>query len=358
MNTAGQILTHELGLRRHYQTTKDTPAAGVQDVSFTLPAGSFFTLLGPSGCGKTTTLRCVAGLERPDAGRIALGSTVYFDSAARLDMPVDRRGLGMVFQSYAIWPHLSVFENVAFPLRVGRKDRPGRAELRQRVDEALDMVGLTGFAARSATQLSGGQQQRVALARAMIGRPHLLLLDEPLSNLDASLRDEMRLALKSLQQRVGVTTIYVTHDQAEALEMSDSIAVMHRGRIVQLGTPRDIYERPVDAFVADFVGGTNLLTGTLESATATLGRIRLAGGLAMACRLEATWSAGTPIAASVRPEAIAVLSAGTPSREGDNRLPGRVVSIGFTGAATRCIVLGRRRLHPHQPAARQHHRAG
>jgi iron(III) transport system ATP-binding protein len=223
-------------------------------------------------------------------------------------------------------------------LRVVRNNRPDRAELRRRVDEALDMVGLAGLAARSATQLSGGQQQRVALARAMIDRPHLLLLDEPLSNLDASLRDEMRVALKTLQRRVGVTTIYVTHDQAEALEMSDHIAVMYRGHIIQLGTPRDIYDRPVDAFVADFVGGTNLLTGTLEGVTETRGRIRLADGSAVTCGLVAGLRAGTQMAASVRPEAVTVLSLGAPPCNDRNRLLGRVVSTGFAGAAMRCVI--------------------
>jgi len=240
---------------------KDYPVASgwhraVDGVTFQVTEGHFYSLLGPSGCGKTTTLRCVAGLERPDDGSISLGGTIVADG--RHALPPERRDIGMVFQSYAIWPHMTVFENAAFPLRVG-KERVPREELRRRVDEVLGVVGLADYAGRSATQLSGGQQQRLALARALIRRPRVLLLDEPLSNLDARLRDRMRTEIRDLQRRVGITTLYVTHDQVEALSMSDRIAVMDGGRIVQEGDARQIYAHPATRFVAGFVGTVNFL---------------------------------------------------------------------------------------------------
>src|SRR5580700_8201022 len=231
------------GLTKIYGDQSDTRAGGVRDFSFELPAGTFFTLLGPSGCGKTTTLRCIAGLERPDLGQIRVGDVTLFDSRSGTSVPLNQRGIGMVFQSYAIWPHMTVFENVAFPLRVAKDRRYGREEIRTLVEDALGTVGLGGYSDRPATRLSGGQQQRVALARAIVHKPRLLLLDEPLSNLDASLREEMRAELRRLQQQIGITAIYVTHDQAEALAMSDLVAVMDHGRIVQFGEPRAIYFR-------------------------------------------------------------------------------------------------------------------
>src|ERR1039457_4380892 len=197
------------GLTKIYGDTTGAGAGGVRDFSFELPPGTFFTLLGPSGCGKTTTLRCIAGLERPDAGVIRVGDITLHDSETGTSVPMNRRGIGMVFQSYAIWPHMTVFENIAFPLRVAKDRRYGRDEIRELVDEALGTVGLDGYGGRQATRLSGGQQQRVALARAIVHRPQLLLLDEPLSNLDASLREEMRVELRRLQKQIGVTTIYV-----------------------------------------------------------------------------------------------------------------------------------------------------
>jgi ABC-type Fe3+/spermidine/putrescine transport system ATPase subunit len=206
-----------------------------------------FTLLGPSGCGKTTTLRCVAGLENPDHGDIRLAGEVVFSSANGIRVPPSKRKIGMVFQSYAIWPHMTVFQNVAYPLR-GRG--LGRSEIRERAMEALRMVSLEDFADRSAPKLSGGQQQRVALARAIAGKPRLFLLDEPLSNLDAKLREEMRGQILDLQRKLGVTTLYVTHDQVEALSMSHRIAVMEQGRIVEVAAPRDVYLHPRSRFAA------------------------------------------------------------------------------------------------------------
>ena len=230
----------------------------VRGVTFTVAAGEHLTLLGPSGCGKTTTLRAIAGLERPESGEIRIGGAVVFGSAPRVNVPPERRGLSMVFQSYAIWPHMTVLDNVAYGLRVRRLPQ---AEIAERVRWALELVQMGDLAARSASKLSGGQQQRVALARAFVFSPAVLLFDEPLSNLDAKLRAEMRIELKELQHRLGITSVYVTHDLEEALAISDRIVVMRDGLIEQIGTPAEIYDLPRNTFVADFVGSANLIRG-------------------------------------------------------------------------------------------------
>ena len=233
----------------------------VDGIDFTIADNQAYTLLGSSGCGKTTTLRCIAGLERPSAGVIRLDGKDLFNAQTGLFVPPDKRGIGMVFQSYAIWPHMNVFENVAFPLRIARCSK---TEIAEKVGWALEMVKLGGFARRDSTQLSGGQQQRLAVARALVQEPKLLLLDEPLSNLDAKLREEMRVELKALQNELGLTILYVTHDQTEAIVLSDRIAVMSEGRILQKGPPREIYERPVSEFVAGFIGSSNMIDGTVS----------------------------------------------------------------------------------------------
>ncbi len=321
-------------LTRIFANRYDTVAGGVREADFALAQGQFFTLLGPSGCGKTTTLRCIAGLEKPDAGRIVLAGRPLFDGAAGLLVPVHQRGIGMVFQSYAIWPHMTVFENVAFPLRVGR--RMAREEIARQVDRALATVGLGAYGPRPATRLSGGQQQRVALARAIVHEPKLLLLDEPLSNLDAALREEMRIELRRLQREIGITTVYVTHDQSEALAMSDLIAVMDRGRIVQLDAPRAIYFTPASAFVARFIGAANLLAGVAAAAVAagTLGAVRLDGGAVIQALFPAAAPAGTRLSVAVRPESITL---GTPDGTA-NRLDGTLADVSFLGATLRCDV--------------------
>jgi iron(III) transport system ATP-binding protein len=237
------------------------PVAAVGPVSFSVMPGQQVTLLGPSGCGKTTTLRAIAGLERPSAGTIRISGQTVYSSAAGINVPAEKRGLSMVFQSYAIWPHMTVFENVAYGLRVRRK---GKAEIEEKVRAALDLVQMGAYAERHASQLSGGQQQRVALARACAFSPSVLLFDEPLSNLDAKLRGDMRIELRELQHRLGVTSVYVTHDLEEALAMSDQIVVMRRGHIEQNGPPSEIYRYPRTAFVADFVGSANLIAGRLR----------------------------------------------------------------------------------------------
>jgi ABC-type Fe3+/spermidine/putrescine transport system ATPase subunit len=230
----------------------------VRGVSFDVLPGEQLTLLGPSGCGKTTTLRAIAGLEQPTAGEIRIDGVTVYSSEARINIRAEKRGLSMVFQSYAIWPHMTVFENVAYGLRVRRTPA---AEVAEKVHQALDMVQMGSLASRRAAQLSGGQQQRVALARAFVFQPSVLLFDEPLSNLDAKLRADMRIELRELQHRLGITSVYVTHDLEEALAMSDRIVVMRDGLIEQTGTPDEIYRLPNSAFVADFVGSANLIRG-------------------------------------------------------------------------------------------------
>lgn len=230
----------------------------VRGINFNVMPGEQLTLLGPSGCGKTSTLRAVAGLEQPTAGEIRIDGMPMFSSARKINIPAEKRGLSMVFQSYAIWPHMTVFDNVAYGLRVRKA---GAAEITEKVDRALDMVKMREFSGRRASQLSGGQQQRVALARAFVFQPSVLLFDEPLSNLDAKLRADMRIELRDLQHRLGITSLYVTHDLEEALAMSDRIVVMRDGLVEQTGTPDEIYSLPHSAFVADFIGSANLIRG-------------------------------------------------------------------------------------------------
>ncbi len=316
-------------LTKVYPARPGEYAGGIRGAEISLDPGTFFTLLGPSGCGKTTTLRCVAGLETPDEGRIVIGDQVMFDGAAGVSVPLHRRNIGMVFQSYAIWPHMSVYENVSFPMRVSKVKKHTDAEIKTAVHEALESVGLHGYAERSATQLSGGQQQRVALARAIVHRPKLLLLDEPLSNLDAALREDMRSELKRLQRELGVTAVYVTHDQSEALALSDTIAVIDKGRVVQIGTPRQIYFEPETEFVAGFVGHTNILHGRLEPGDGALRTVTLTAGGAL--RARAAEGVGPDVALSIRPEDI-VLNSGPPSEPGDmNLIDGTVTSASFLG---------------------------
>ena len=326
-------------LTKMFVNAADGIAGGIRDANLDIPTGSFLSLLGPSGCGKTTTLRCVAGLETPDEGIVRIDDKVVFDSAARINVPMNARDIGMVFQSYAIWPHMSVYENVAFPLVVSRQY--AREEVRSRVSEALARVDLAGFETRSATRLSGGQQQRVALARAIVRRPKLLLLDEPLSNLDAALREEMRKELKSLQRQLGLTTIYVTHDQEEALALSDTVAVVNKGRIVQIGTPKDIYFRPADLFVAGFVGATNMIEGVATGGgkSGAVSDVRLDSGQVIRAYFSTDAAPGAKLAVSVRPEALR-------PGPGENALQGVVQTMTFLGSANRCdIACGSAKIH-------------
>ena len=307
----------------------------VDDVSFGVPRGHFLTLLGPSGCGKTTTLMSIAGLHRIDAGRIRVGGVIYTSAADGVFLAPEKRDIGMVFQSYAIWPHMTVRQNVAYPLEIRKVDR---AEIEDRVADVLRLVGLSEMAGRLATQLSGGQQQRAALARAIVSRPRLLLFDEPLSNLDLKLREQMRVEIKRIQHEVGITSIYVTHDQAEALVMSDEIIVMSKGRIEQKGDPREIYARPANAYVSNFIGAANLLQGHVVQVTAPgRGEVEIAEGGALvrlACRLGQGVAAGEPAILSVRPENVQALR----ENGGGTCLEGEVLQAIFLGNCVDCRV--------------------
>src|SRR5262245_11506216 len=316
------------GLCTEYADEHGNAIRAAEEVSFEVPAGKLFTLLGPSGCGKTTTLRSIAGLERPRAGEISVGGSLIYSSKKGVFIPPNQRGLGMVFQSYAIWPHMTVFENAAFPLQVGRK-RPSSKQIEERVHRVLKVVALEEMAEREATKLSGGQQQRLALARALVMEPPLLLLDEPLSNLDAKLRERMRFELKRLQRELGITTVYVTHDQSEALALSHSIAVMNRGRIQQTGAPREVYERPRNQFVADFIGTTNFLRATVKAADGSAGLYRVLSEVGeLTVRAVDAVEEGMKVVISVRPEDIQLTEA---RPQGENVLEGTVDTKVFLG---------------------------
>ena len=313
-------------LRKTFASKAERVAA-VDDVTFEAKAGELVTLLGPSGCGKTTTLRLVAGLERPDDGDILVNGAVIASGAKGLCLPPEKRNMGLVFQSYAIWPHMTVAENVAYPLKI--RHVPDK-EVRQRVERMLELTGLDGLAQRPSSHLSGGQQQRVALARSLVYEPDILLLDEPLSNLDAKLRERMRLEIRELQKRLRITAVYVTHDQAEALAISDTIAVMDAGRILAMGTPRDIYARPASRFVADFVGLTNIVRGRLLAAPQADGiaEVEVAFGR-VRCRLSGGIGPGDAVDLLLRPESIA-LSEAAPSASA-NVWQAAVAGVTFLG---------------------------
>ncbi|MBM3606925.1 MAG: ABC transporter ATP-binding protein [Alphaproteobacteria bacterium] len=305
----------------------------IDDVSFQIADGTCYALLGPSGCGKTTTLRCVAGLEEPDAGRIEIAGTVVFDSSAGISAPTHMRPIGIVFQSYAIWPHMNVFENVAYPLRVARPRIAG-SEIQERVMRVLALVGMEELAQRPAPRLSGGQQQRVAVARALVREPALLLLDEPLSNLDALLRDHMRKELADIIGRIGVTALFVTHDQAEALTLAQRVAVMNAGHIIQEGAPRDIYARPNSKFVAEFLGASNILDGYIAGHSNTLRMVDVGGGQKILARSDLP--EGSKIQYLLRPERTKIFLS-NPGVEGI--LQAQVVSATFTGSHLDCAVM-------------------
>ena len=303
--------------------------SAVEDVSLEIGDGEFFSLLGPSGCGKTTTLRMIAGFERPDAGRIFLqGDDVT-------DVPANRRPVNMVFQQYALFPHMSVYDNVAFGLKVKRVPR---AEHGERVQEMLRVVSLEGLDRRRARQLSGGQQQRVALARALVNRPAALLLDEPLGALDVKLRKQMQLELKRIQNDLGTTFVYVTHDQEEALAMSDRIAVMNGGHVEQIGTPREIYERPDTAFVADFIGSLNALELRIDELVGVNAVMRLGEAERLVVPVGPGHRAGESVRVAVRPERVQIEPVGSPLLNGGSRLEGTIAEIVFLGMYTQFHV--------------------
>ena len=316
-------------LRLTHVTKRFGTAAAVDDVSFEVPRGSFATLLGPSGCGKTTTLRMIAGFYDPDAGDIELGGRRINN------LPAHKRGAAMVFQDYALFPHMSVFDNVAYGLRLAKNAKP---EIERKTKETLKFVGLEGLGDRSPNQLSGGQQQRVAVARALVVEPEILLLDEPLSNLDAKLRESLRWELRSLQQRLGMTFVYVTHDQDEALSLSDWVAVMNAGKVEQAGVPWEIYYHPKTAFLADFVGAVNLVPSVVRevrdgTAVVSLGAahapVRVPAGMAL--------SGGASVRLCIRPESLALRPASA-AADGQVCVPGMVARKAFLGDLMRYWV--------------------
>jgi len=316
------------------------PVVAVKDMGLAIPAGDFVTLLGPSGCGKTTILRMIAGLEAPSAGDIHIkGRRVN-------EIPIHRRNIGLVFQNYALFPHKTVFANVAFGLKYRNVDR---ATIEQKVTRALELVRLPGVERRLPAQLSGGQQQRIALARAIVIEPDVLLLDEPLSALDANLREEMRVELKKIQRDLGITTVFVTHDQEEALAMSDRVVVINEGEKQQEGSPETVYNRPANRFVAKFLGYSNLLPGTVERADGAAVTVRLTGGHTLAAAGADRWSAGEPVEVVVRAEKVRI----TRERSDDARgtvFEGTVIDVDYLGVTARYFVdLGTERIQVISP---------
>jgi iron(III) transport system ATP-binding protein len=313
----------------------------LSDITFSVRDKEFLTLLGPSGCGKTTTLMSIAGFQRPDGGMISCGERAFFDKDRNVFVAAEDRNLGMVFQSYAIWPHLTVFGNVAFPLKIRRMKKDA---LRRRVLETLELVEMAGYAGRYPHELSGGQQQRVALARALVYAPAVLLLDEPFSNLDAKLRERARTWLKRLQEELGLTTLFVTHDQDEALSLSDRIVVMNAGKVLQVGGPEDIYHRPATRLVAEFLGRCNSLTATVVAAASPSTGTALAGGpvkLVLSANgkpvtvMAEGLAAGDLVQLVVRPEAIELVDSTSPSTspsaDTENTFQAEVRTVSFLG---------------------------
>ena len=312
----------------------------VKDVNLDIGEGEFVTLLGPSGCGKTTTLRCVAGLEKPDGGEIKIGGQLVAAPGKDVYMAPEKRNIGMVFQSYAVWPHMTVFENVAYGLRVRRASA---ADIKKKTTRALELVGLAHLADRFATKLSGGQRQRVALARAIVYEPRVVLYDEPLSNLDAKLREQMRVELVRLQKEVGLTAIYVTHDQSEALVMSDRVVVMDKAIIQQIGDPRAIYAKPANAFVAGFIGVANLLKGTVKAKNGDVVDVsvplveHLAPIMIRATGGEAA-QVGHAVSLCVRPEDVTLHTFRPSNVPAGNLIEGLVIDTVYLGSHLECRV--------------------
>jgi iron(III) transport system ATP-binding protein len=300
--------------------------AAVDGISFSVPAGEIVVLLGPSGCGKTTTLRCVAGLEAPTAGTISIGGRIVSSPVDRIFVPPRRREIGMVFQSYAVWPHMTVGQNVIYPLR---HRRVARAEADRLLAEVLELVGLGALAQRPVVALSGGQMQRVALARSLIYRPHLLLLDEPLSNLDATLRIRLRDDLRRILKETNMTALYVTHDQSEAVVLGDRVGVMRDGKLLQMAPPNDIYNRPADLFVANFTGASNELAGTLVERNGEFGIVELGAGQRAEAALLQPLKPGDRVRIALRPENIAL-----GRQDGANSFRAAVVGRRYQGTQT------------------------
>ncbi len=324
------------GVSKYYFSGGKTIKA-LDSVDLTIPANQIFTLLGPSGCGKTTLLRCIVGLEAPDAGEISIGGDVVWSTRKNINVPTEKRGLGMVFQTYAIWPHMNVFDNVGYPLQIRNV---ARDLIRERVAKTLSFVHLEGMEKRPATKLSGGQQQRVALARALVAEPKVILFDEPLSNLDAKLREETRKELRSFLGTLKITAVYVTHDRVEALALSDTIAVMREGRIIEVGDPKKIYFDANHRFVADFIGRANLVQATVRAHEGGHTIVDCALGT-LACQ-QRDIPAGSAATLCIRPEFIRLARGAAGGR---NVVNGRIESLVFIGEAYEAeIRVGEQRL--------------
>jgi iron(III) transport system ATP-binding protein len=322
-------------------------STAVDSISFTVPDGSFTTLLGPSGCGKTTTLRMLAGLERPDSGEIRIGDSVVFSSESKKFIPVESRNVGIVFQSYALWPHMNVFDHVAYPLRV-RRGRP--EDIKRRVRTALELVGLADYMHRYPSEVSGGQQQRVALARALVFDPAVLLLDEPLSNLDAALRNTMREELSRLHRETGVTTVYVTHDQSEALNLSDQILLMQTGEIIERGSPTEVYENPRTVYGARFVGAANCFPAKVTKVEADMATVELTTGETL--KTTTSWlkqtHVGNAVTVAIRPEDVVVSAPG----KNANAVLSTVLHASYFGSHRELLVtVGNDEVKVHVPKA-------
>ncbi len=310
-----------------YYYSGDTTIKALDSVNLQIPANRIFTLLGPSGCGKTTLLRCIVGLEAPDSGEIEIGGETVWSAEKNIFIPTENRGLGMVFQTYAIWPHMDVFNNVAYPLQTRKIPKE---EVKEKVAKTLKFVQLEGFEDRPATKLSGGQQQRVALARALVAEPKVILFDEPLSNLDAKLREETREELRAFLTELRITAIYVTHDRIEALALSDIVAVMNTGQIIEMGSPQDIYFNSAHRFVADFIGRTNLLEAKVVDQNDDFTVVNCAIGR-MHCRKHHELSQGDNVTLCLRPEFIRLEKGETAT--GQNVFSGKISSLVFIGEA-------------------------
>lgn len=347
------------GLVKSFQGAKGEVRA-LRGVSFEVSKGQLFTLLGPSGCGKTTTLRCIAGLEHPLEGEISVNDRPVFSASSKTFVPPEQRRIGMVFQSYAIWPHMTVFQNVAYPLA----SDVSRKELASRVEQILERLSLGGLGDRLAPNLSGGQQQRVALARALVAEPEVLLLDEPLSNLDAKLREQMRFELKALHESLNITTVYVTHDQEEALALSDKIGLMHEGALLEVGAPTELYLRPAHRITADFLGTANFVPVQVKSSgDQAWDEMLVESALgAFVARRSVEWREGLPASLFFRPENVEFFDRNNRSNNGTNTGTGIVERVTFLGNSAdvviRCDEIALRvRSHPTRtpPAGKQVH---
>jgi iron(III) transport system ATP-binding protein len=308
-----------------FKRFKDVVA--INHIELEINQGEMLTLLGPSGCGKTTTLRCIAGLERPDEGDIVIDGKPMLSQGF---VPPSKRGIGMVFQNYAVWPHMKVYNNIVYGLKIQKMPRQ---KIKEKAQKVLELVGLSGLEDRYPAQLSGGQQQRVALARALVGNPKVLLLDEPLSNLDAKLREELRFEIKSLVRRMGITSVYVTHDQAEAMVISDRIAVMNSGNVVQLGTAQEIYAKPANRFVADFIGTMNFMSAEVVKVLEDTDTVHVSTEFSekLLCKTSDSAAAvpGTKVYASIRPEDVEVFT--EPPQAGENVFKGTIAHKAYLG---------------------------